>query len=121
MNDLIDEFENVCKQLKGGNDDKLVAKFIIDSKELMISRLWLAIIKLRGIPIEFKEANFIRLATIYNSNSEVTSYTDLLDIINYTSDLKSLELILYEMSRSAEKIINLKTIGYTVKFNFQIL
>jgi hypothetical protein len=121
MNDLIDEFENVCKQLKGGNDDKLVAKFIIDSKEIIIIKLWLAIIKLRGIPIEFKEANFTSLATIYNSNSEVTSYTDLLDIINYTSDLKSLELILYEMSRSAETIINLKTKGYTVKFNFQIL
>jgi hypothetical protein len=121
MNDLIDEFENVCNQLKGGNDDKLVAKFIIDSKEIMVAKLWLALIKLRGIPIQFKEANFTRLATIYNSNSEVTSYTQVLDIINYSDELGPLELILYEMSRSAETIINLKTIGYTVKFNFQIL
>lgn len=121
MSDLIDEFENVCKQLKAGNDDKLVAKFIIDSKDIMVAKLWLALIKLRGIPIEFKEANFTSLATIYNSNSEITSYTQVLDIINYTDELEPLELVLHEMSRSAEALVNLKTMGYTVKFNFEIL
>lgn len=121
MSDLIDEFENICKQLKGQDEDKLVAKFVIDSKKVIVARIWLALIKLRGIPIEFKEANFTSLATIYNSNSEVSSYTQVLEMANNSDDVGSLELILHEMSRSAEALVNLKIKGYTVKFNFQIL
>jgi len=121
MSDLIDEFENICKQLKGQDEDKLVAKFVIDSKKVIVARIWLALIKLRGIPIEFKEANFTSLATIYNSNSEVTSYAKVLDMIKHSDEIQPLELVLHEMLRSAEKLVNLKIMGYTIKFNFQIL